>query len=72
MRDLSVFTGYEHEPSIVLGTTVKKVQSTTQWNPMVFALVLGKNELYAAIVKHVQGFNVWKMLNFDVDSDEMD
>ena len=53
VRDLSVFIGYEHEPSIVLGTTRKKVQTTTQWNPLVFALVLGKNELYSAIVKHV-------------------
>ena len=66
-----MFVGYEHEPTLVLASG-KKVQSTALWNPLVFALVLGKAELYNSIVKHVHGFNVWKMLNFDVSLDDID
>jgi hypothetical protein len=42
----------------------KKVPSTAQWNPLVFALVLGKHEVYNFIVKQVN-FNLIKLLEFD-------
>lgn len=69
IRDLSVFTGYELDPPLVLSNG-KKIQSTALWNPLVFALVLGKSDLYTSLVKLMQGFNASKTLNFDLASDQ--
>ena len=71
IRDLSLYAGYEIEPPLVL-TTGKKVQTTALWNPLIFALVKGKTDLYTSLVKLMQGFNAYKTLNFDSSQEEID
>ncbi|CDW81476.1 UNKNOWN [Stylonychia lemnae] len=55
VKNLAIYTGYEADPPIVLQSG-KRV-STLTWNPLTFALILQKTDLFNFIVKDVN-FNL--------------
>jgi hypothetical protein len=67
IRDLTRFVGYEADPPILLASGNKP--RTLQWNPFVFALVLGRTELFNFIAKNVD-FNLTRLLEFDSYTNE--
>lgn len=62
IKNLAIFKGYEVPPQMILKSG-RKV-STETWNPLTYALVLGKQELYNFIVKEVN-FNMKQLLEHE-------
>jgi hypothetical protein len=66
IKDLTRFIGFEAE-SLTL-TSGKKPQTAT-WNPLIFALVCGRQELSNFIIKHNQ-LHLTRLLQFEAVHDE--
>lgn len=64
IKDFSRFVGYEADITLISG----KKPSTLGWNPLVFALVLGKQDLSNFILRQTH-FNITRLLQFEIQQE---